>query len=111
MSKKKVRRKLVGADVDNIELNNRREQQQLRRLRDQQRRITDLSRALRRATRQADVARLDAARELCAETGYGVFGLEEWDKLNAAVDELEREVREYRDERTVREEAAAAATV
>lgn len=77
MPKKTVKHKTVRENLTKVEIEARREAAALRRLKAQQRRIVTLSRDLRRAVRAADGARLDAARELCADTGYAVFGIAE----------------------------------
>jgi hypothetical protein len=76
MRKKPAKHKSHGERRTAAEVEATREAATLRRLRNQQRRITDLSRALRRAVLLADVARLRTARELCADTGWGVFDVD-----------------------------------
>lgn len=101
MPKKPTKRRTMGEKVTAVEVEVRREQQTLRRLRDQQKRIVSLSRELRRAVRTADGARLEAARELCADTGFAVFGIVEieirerqLEEARARVDELTLRVQE-----------------
>jgi hypothetical protein len=107
MAKTKNTTKGQSIRMGSVEAKNRRDAQELRRLRYQQRRIVDLSRALSRATRAADKARLDAARELCTDTGWGVFGIVEWAAREREIRQLRYQLGVCLEERTAREEAAA----
>lgn len=88
MSKKPAKHKPTREKVVSVEAEARHEQQQLRRLRNLHRSIRDLSRSLVRAVRTADGARLNAARELCEQTGWGVFDVAEFDHTVRAVETL-----------------------
>lgn len=81
MAKKRVQHKSPAERLTSAEVNARREAQQLRRLRDQQRRLVRLSGDVIRHARRYDVARVLVARELVAGTEWGVFGVAEWDAM------------------------------
>lgn len=91
MAKKTTKHKSIRERVTATEVAARQEAAQIRRLRDQQRRITDLSRALTRAVKTADVARLNAARALCEDTGYVVYGVEQIDAITKSNESLREE--------------------
>jgi ATP:corrinoid adenosyltransferase len=77
MPKKSVKRPNLKQQMTSAEVEARHEEQTLRRLKSMHRRIVALSRDVKRAVRAADAARLDAARELCADTGFAVFLIDE----------------------------------
>jgi hypothetical protein len=85
MSKKSAKRPNLKQKLTSVEVEARHEEQTLRRLKSMHRRIVALSRDVKRAVRAADVARLDAAQELCAETGFAVFLIDEVGKTQRMV--------------------------
>src|SRR5215831_6329735 len=99
-------RKPFAADVER-----QREAAILRRSRALQKRVVDLSRAVTRAVRQADGARLTAARELCADTGFGVFGVDEVKQAQLAVEIMRDTINKLEARITELEHAAVAAGV
>jgi len=111
MSKKRTKPKGTAAKLSAVEAENRREIIQLRRLRDQQRRIVELSRKLTAALRRADGARLNAARELCEDTGWDVCDVAEVESDRRLVEQLRERNKELLVTLTDAQSQFAAATV
>jgi hypothetical protein len=88
MKKKPTRKTKTDVKVSMTEMAKQRELQTLHRINRLHQRIVAVSRDVRRSVRRADVARLDAARELCADTGFGVFGISEVDTMQRQVEAL-----------------------
>jgi len=91
MATKRAKTKAPKAKPFAADVERKREVQILTRSRNLQRRAVKLSRDVTRAVRQADAARLTAARELCADTGYAVFGVAEWDAMTKTIESLRAE--------------------
>lgn len=77
MAKKTAKIRNVRQRVSSVEAEAAHVEASLRRMDRQQKRIVTLARHVKRAVRTADAARLDAARELCADTGFAVFLIDE----------------------------------
>lgn len=77
MKKRPTKAQTIASKLSAAETEALKQQQLLRRLRNQQRAITSLARELTRAVKRADLARLLVARELCVDTGWGVFEIRE----------------------------------
>ena len=77
MAKKTVKKKGTGAELARVERERAAELATLRRLKGQQLRIVAVSRAVTRAVRRADLARIDVARELVQGTEWGIYGRSE----------------------------------
>jgi tartrate dehydratase alpha subunit/fumarate hydratase class I-like protein len=77
MAKKTAKTRNVRQRVTNVEAEAAHVEASLRRMDRQQKRIVTLARHVKRAVRTADAARLDAARALCADTGFAVFLIDE----------------------------------
>src|SRR5947207_860532 len=73
MLKKTVKKKGTGAELARVERERAAELATLRRLKGQQVRIVEVSRAVTRAVRRADLARIDVARELVQGTEWGIY--------------------------------------
>lgn len=111
MSKKKKPARPLGQSLTTAEVNAQREVATLARLKRQQQRITDLARQLTRAVRRADVARLAAARELCADTGWDVFDAGQVAADQRQLEYVTHQLKAAIEEADALKPAAAAATV
>jgi chromosome segregation ATPase len=96
MAKKKATKKPTGGELGKVEAARAAELQTLRRLRRQQTAITEASRAVTRACRRADRARVEASRDLLEGTGWAAYEVAEMQRRERELEQARGEVDELR---------------